>query len=283
MNFGDIPQMNGFAVTPFENEIAQIGDGIAPAERKPPLPAADIHRASGDVFGIGDEIGHFGKLDTELGGAERIENDLQFFAGAQIGDVRATHARNRLQPWYDDIAQKALVTVDIVRIAGQFLHKDEEQRRIGVSAVGELHEWLLRVEWQGGNAIEPADDVDERRLHVSAEREGEVDVAAALAGIALHLLKARNALQDFFFRLNDLGFDLARSFGPPVGFDADLRAIDIREQLDGKRAQREDSEDDRDRDAHRNRCRTLYPRRSKRPHRFLRFRVGRIQCDKAYV
>ena len=68
----------------------------------------------------------------------------------------------------------------------------------------------------------------------------------------------------------DLRFDFARRFRPPLRSDADLRAVDVREKLDGQGVQRERAEQDRHRHADGDRGRTSDADLGKRPHRLPR-------------
>src|ERR1043166_5128339 len=71
----------------------------------------------------------------------------------------------------------------------------------------------------------------------SANTPKRIVTATPTATAAGLRMLAGNALQHFLFRLHDLRFDLARRLGAPIGADADLRPVDIREELDGQRVQ----------------------------------------------
>ncbi len=269
MNIGNVAQMHGLAVAPFQNEVTKLRYRVSPAIFKTVSPAPDIDGAAGDVFRPAYLLRHLRNLDSELRGAHRIENDVKFVRAAIGINLRTSYPGNRLQPGQHHILQELHVVIHVPLVAGQLLHEDVEQCRVGILRAGQLDKWLLRVCRKRWHAVEASDNIDERAVHVCAEREGKLDVAAAIAGKAIHLLKAGNALQHIFFRLDDLCFCLAGRFRSPIGLDADRRPVDIREKLDGKSFQRKHAEQNCHGDSNRYRSRILDADRSQCPHRSL--------------
>ena len=287
MDIGNVAEMYGFAGAPLENEVLEIRDGIgfariellqtgrdgiAAAVFEAVAPAPNIDRSAGYVFRTGDLLRHFRNLNAELGGADRIEHDIELFDIAVGDDARAADTRHRLDARDDDVLEEGFVVADLARIARKLLHEDVEQRRVGILAARQLHDRLLGVGRERRQAVEAADHVDQRRLHVGTKREGQGDIAAAAVGIPVHFLQTRQSLQHVLFRLDELGFDLAWRFRAPVGLDADLRPVDIGEELDGETIKRKSAEQDCNRNADRDCGRTLQGRRCETAHVSLSLR-----------
>ncbi len=128
MDVRDVAQMDRLAAAPFEDQRFQRIDGIAAAKRQAILPAPDIDRPARDVLGAADLLRHLRNLDAELGGAQRIEDDVDL-VGATIGiDLHRADAGDRLQPRDHDVLQKARIGVHIALVARQLLHEDVEQQ-----------------------------------------------------------------------------------------------------------------------------------------------------------
>jgi hypothetical protein len=105
-----------------------------------------------------------------------------------------------------------------------------------------LHHRAVRVARQRRQADHAADDVDQRRFHVGADREREEYLAAAGIGVAVDFLNAGQALQYLLLRLQQLRLDFLGRGAAPVGEDGDRRPFDVGKQLQRQVPQAEDAE-----------------------------------------
>ncbi len=139
-------------------------------------------------------------------------------------------ARYRLDARLDDVLDEPAIALDRPLGAGQQLHEEERQLLVRVPAVAaELHERPVDVARQRRQAAHAADDVDERGLHVGADRERQEDLAAARVRVAVDFFHAGQALQHLLLRLEQLGLDFLGRGAAPVREDGDGRPLDVRE------------------------------------------------------
>jgi hypothetical protein len=121
-----------------------------------------------------------------------------------------------------------------------------------------LHDRAVRVARQRGQAAHAADDIDERRFHVRADRERQEDLAAAGIGVAVDFLNAREALQHLLLGLEQLGLDFLGRGAAPVREDRDLRTLDVGEELQRQVLQTERAEQAHEQHSHADRDRIAY-------------------------
>ena len=152
-------------------------------------------------------------------------------------------ARYRLDARLDDVLDEAAIALDRSLGAGQQLHEEERQLLVRVTAIAaELHDGPIGVARQRRQAAHAADDVDQRRLHVGADRERQKHLAAAGVGVAVDFLHAGQALQHLLLRLQQLRLDFLRRGAAPVREDRDRRPLDVGKQLQRQLLQAEQAE-----------------------------------------
>ena len=177
---GDVAEPDRAAVAPFEHQVRELVHRVTAREAHRVLAAADVDEAAGDVVGTARHLRDARDLDAELGGARRVEHDLQFLVGAEV-DAHVGDARNRLDAAAEQLFDLAAVVVDGPRRAGQQLHEEPRQRVVGAVAAVFAQRDLrrLRVARQRRQLVHAADDFEHRRLHVGADGELQVEERAA--------------------------------------------------------------------------------------------------------
>ena len=230
---GDVAEPHRAAVAPFEHQVGELVHRIAAGEAHRVLAAADVDESARDVVGTARHLRDARDLDAELGGARRVEHDLQLLVGAEV-DAHVGDAGNRLDARAEQLFDLAAVVVDGPRRAGQQLHEEPRQRVVrAVAAVfAERDLRRLRVARQRRQLVHAADDFEHRRLHVGADRELQVEEGAAGVREGVERLHAAQAGERPLLRLDDLGFDLGGRRRAPAREDRDDRLFDVREQLD---------------------------------------------------
>jgi hypothetical protein len=150
-------------------------------------------------------------------------------AGTTV-DLHAGDPGHRFDARDDVILDEPAEIGNVAARTGQLLDEEPGQRLVGFLAL-HLHDRRIGIRRQRRQAVEPSEHFDKGRLHVAADREGQVDECAAGVGIAVHLLQSRDALQYRLDRLHQLGLDLDRRRCPPERLHRHLWAVDIRKQL----------------------------------------------------
>ena len=165
----------------------------------------------------------------ERGGARQIEGDPHV-VGRPALDFDLRDARYRLDARLDDVLDEPAIALDRPFGSRQQLHEEEGQLLVRVPAIAaELDERPVGVARQRRQAAHAADDVDQRGLHVGADRERQEDLAAARVRVAVDFFHAGQALQHLLLRLEQLGLDFLRRGAAPVREDRDGRPLDVGE------------------------------------------------------
>ena len=86
------PRRIGPAVAPLEHQVRELLDRVAAGEAHRVLAAADVDESARHVVGAARHLRDARNLDAELGGARRVEHDLQLLVGAEV-DAHVRDAR----------------------------------------------------------------------------------------------------------------------------------------------------------------------------------------------
>jgi hypothetical protein len=132
----------------------------------------------------------------------------------------------------------------------QLLHEVPGQGAVGRTPAAQLDDRRIGVRRQGRQAVQPADDVHQRGLHVGFQAELHVDERAAVEGVGLHDLQSRQSLEYLFHRFQDFRLDLLGGSGPPACLYVELRQVDIGKKLHGQPVEAEQAEQRDDGDGH---------------------------------
>ena len=161
----------------------------------------------------------------------RIEDDLQLFDPGGPEYLGRGNAGDRLEARHDRLFEKTAIFGDRIVVAFLGLDEKPDQRFRVAGKAAHKHDRRIRIGRQGRQAIEAADHLEHRLVHIAPEGKGQTDETVAGAGIGHHLLNPGDALEDIFQGFVDLRFDLARCGRPPGRLYRDLRPVDVGKQL----------------------------------------------------
>ncbi len=190
-----------------------------------------------------DQSRELRQFHAEVRGAVRIEDHLQLVVGTGV-DAHGRDARHGLDPGPHEFLDALAVRLDRARRAGQQLHEEPGQRlvRAAAAVVAERDRRRGRVARQRRQLVHAADHLDQRTLHVGADREAQVQERVARVRERVQLLEAGQSLQRAFLRLEDLGLDFGWCRRAPAGLHRDDRRLDVGEQLHRHPEQADDAE-----------------------------------------
>ena len=123
---GHVAETHRSAVAPFEHQVRELVDLVAAGEAHRVLAPADVDEAAGHVVGVASHLRDARNLDAELGGARRIEHDLQLFLRAEV-DAHIRDPGNGLDAVAEQLLDLPAVVVDGPCRAGQQLHEEPGQ------------------------------------------------------------------------------------------------------------------------------------------------------------
>jgi hypothetical protein len=206
------------------------------------LPTSDIELTGGHIRRARSLACDVRDANAQRRCARQVESDAHVVGRTALNfDLR--DARHRFDARLDDVLDEAAIALDRPFAPRQQLHEEERQLLVRIAAVAaELHDRPVRIARQRRQAAHAADDVDQRRFHVGADRERQEHLAAAGIRVAVDFFNAGQALQHLLLRLQQLRLDFLGRGAAPVGDDPDRGPFDVGKQLQGQLPQAEDAE-----------------------------------------
>ncbi len=188
--FRHIPQVDGQAVAPVHHLVPQGRHVVAAGKAQLVLPAADVEGAGGDIPAGAGPAGQYRDLHPQLGGAVRVETDLDLALVDPL-DIDRRHPGDALQLRLDPRLDQRLVIVDLPLGTGQLLDEEEGESVVAAVVVDVGAANLVR---QAGDPVQAGDDVELGPLHVGAEGKLQVDFGEAGEAVAGEVLEPLHPL-----------------------------------------------------------------------------------------
>ena len=180
--------------------------------------AADFDLAARNVRRRCRARGNLRYRHAEARGLGHVDADAHFVRRPGVDDD-LRHARYRFDARLDGVLDEMPVLIDRSRGAGQELHEEPAQRFVGVAATtiaADLHDRPVGILRNRTHAVDAPDHFDQRVLHIRADREGQIDEAAAGTGIAIEFFQTGQALQHLLLRFEQFGLDFFGRGRAPV-------------------------------------------------------------------
>ena len=247
-DLGNVPQIDGQAVTPVHHLVPQGRHVIATGKAQLVLPASDVEGAGRHIPARRCPAGEHRDLHPQLGGAVRVETDLDLALVDPL-DVDRGHPGDPLQLGLDPRLDQRLVIVYLPLGAGQLLDEEEGQ---GVVAAVVVDVRTADVVRQPRDPVQAGDDVKLGPLHVGAEGKLHVDFGEAGVAVAAEALEPLYPLHLLLDGIGYLRLHLLGRGRTPVHRDVEVRTVYVGKQLDGQSpdAEQAQQKNQHDRDRH---------------------------------
>ncbi|MNH01822.1 hypothetical protein D3C79_610460 [compost metagenome] len=247
-DLGHVPQIDGQAVAPVHHLVAQGRHVIATGEAQLVLPAPDVEGAGRHIPAGAGPAGEHGDLHPQLGGAIRVEADLDLALVDPL-HLHGRHPGDPLQLGLDPRLDQRLMIIDLPLGPRQLLDEEEGE---GVVAAVVVDVGAIDAVRQAGDPVQARDDVELGPLHVGAERKCHVDLGEAGVAVAA---EAHQPLHPLHLLLDGVGYLRLHLLGrgrAPAHRDVEVGTFDVGEQLDRQPpdAEQAQQENQHDRDRH---------------------------------
>jgi hypothetical protein len=168
-----------------------------------------VYEAAGYITRAADELRHLRNLDAEFGDSRGIEDDLQLVLRPR-SHANTGYSGYRFDSRAHELFDPLPVAMDRPWRSRQELHEEPGERlvRSAATVIAERDDRCFRIPRHRRQLIHAADHLDQRRLHVGADREAQVHPGPARVREGAELLQAIQSLKCALLRLDDLRFDL---------------------------------------------------------------------------